>query len=299
MNEDTPAVNENVALIKQGWLRALLFLITALTVTAIFTSIGLIILAMIEGIDPSTLQTNARDFIRDVGIFANIIMSLFGFLGMLSSAILFRRFLDKKSIRSLGFEPRGFKTDAVFGLLLGFLLIVIGFTILTFLNIISVREIQLNWGLLFGYLIFFIIGALNEEIMIRGYFLNNLMASMNYYIALLVSSLLFALLHLANAHVTILSFINILLAGILLGVYYIHKCNLWLPVALHFSWNFSQGPIFGFEVSGVNTKGIIVQELNGNEIWTGGEFGFEGSLIATLLMLIAIIYLHKKYHMKI
>jgi membrane protease YdiL (CAAX protease family) len=102
-------------------------------------------------------------------------------------------------------------------------------------------------------------------------------------------------MHLGNANVTILSFINILLAGILLGIYYIHKRNLWLPIALHFSWNFFQGPVYGFEVSGVDISGIIIQDLQGSDTLTGGPFGFEGSLFATLLMIVAILFLHYKY----
>jgi membrane protease YdiL (CAAX protease family) len=131
--------------------------------------------------------------------------------------------------------------------------------------------------------------------MIRGYILSNLSESMNKYIALIVSSLLFGVMHLANANVTTLSFLNIVLAGIMLGIYYVHRKNLWLPISLHFSWNFFQGAIFGFEVSGVDVTGAITQNIQGPDLITGGTFGFEGSVIATLLMLIAIVLLHYKY----
>ena len=134
--------------------------------------------------------------------------------------------------------------------------------------------------------------------MIRGYILSNFSDSMNKYIALVVSSLLFAVMHLANANVTILSFVNIFLAGILLGIYYIHKRNLWFPISLHFSFNFFQGPIFGFEVSGVDVTGVIIHKVRGPDLITGGIFGFEGSIIATLLLLISIVVLHFKFEEK-
>ncbi len=294
INENTQKV-EPAPLIKYGWLRATLFLLASLILTVIFSSVGISIIALANGMDLSSLATNARDLIKDLGLPANIVISIFGFLGMLSTALLFRRFIDKKSFISLGFKFRGYQRDATVGLILGFTLISLGFSILAVSDIITVKEYSFDGYLLFGYLIFFIIGSLNEEIMIRGYFLSNMMDSMNQYLALFISSLLFAIMHLANAHVTFLSFINILLAGILLGVYYIHIRNLWLPIALHFSWNFFQGPVFGFEVSGVDVKGVIIQDLSGSDLWTGGEFGFEGSLIATMLMTVTIVFLQIIY----
>jgi len=298
MNENATIQAESAPAIKYGWLRAVLFLISALIVSAIFTFVGVVILAGVFGYDFASLSTNARDFIKDIGLPANITVSFFGFLGMLGTAWIFRKFIDKKSFTSLGFEFVKFKTDFVFGFLGGFVLIALGFFILYLMGNLTVNEVSFNWLYIFGYLLLFSIGALNEEIMIRGYILNNFFDSMNKYIALIISSLLFAAMHLANANITYLSVTNIFLAGILLGIYYVHKQNLWLPISLHFSWNFFQGPIFGFEVSGVDVTGAISQNIEGSDLITGGEFGFEGSIIATLLMVIAIVILHFKYQEK-
>ncbi len=287
--------SEPTPLIRHGWLRAVLFLISALIITAIFSSVAIALIAFTFGLDLLSPGINARDLIKNLGLPANIIISFFGFAGMFITVWLFRRFVDRKTFRSLGFKFEGFQNDFTRGLIFGAVLITTGFSLLTFSDIISIKDFHLDVPLLFGYLLFFAIGSLNEEIMIRGYILNNLIDSMNQYLALFISSLLFAVLHLANANVTLLSFVNILLAGLLLGIYYIHTRNLWLPIALHFSWNFFQGPVFGFEVSGVDIKGFIIQELSGGDLWTGGDFGFEGSLIATLLMLGAITLLHIKY----
>ena len=145
------------------------------------------------------------------------------------------------------------------------------------------------------YLALFIVVSFHEEIMMRGYVLNNLMQSMNRYVALSISSVIFMSIHLLNPNVNFLSVINLFLAGIVLGIYYIHKPNLWLPIGMHLTWNFFQGPIFGFEVSGIETKSIIGKSIKGNEIITGGAFGFEGSIIATILIVTMILYLDKKY----
>jgi membrane protease YdiL (CAAX protease family) len=295
MTDHTNNEIQQSPLIKYGWLRAILFLVASLIATAILSLIGMIVIAILFGLDPGSLITDAQNILKDLGLPANIVLSLFGFSGMFITAWIFRRFIDKKSFKSLGFSFSPFRNDFFMGLILGIILISVGFGILSASGMLSVVDTNVNIVLLIGYVALFTIASFNEEIMIRGYILNNLCDSMNQYIALFISSLLFSLMHLGNANVTILSFINILLAGILLGIYYIHKRNLWLPIALHFSWNFFQGPVYGFEVSGVDISGIIIQDLQGSDTLTGGPFGFEGSLFATLLMIVAILFLHYKY----
>jgi membrane protease YdiL (CAAX protease family) len=298
MTEEQFTKTEPTPLIPYGWLRAILFLIAALIASAIFSFIGMTILALLFGIDFSTIATNPSDFLKDIGLPANITVTFFGFMGMLGTAWLFRRYIDKKTFKSLGFEIFDYKKDLIIGLLVGFALIASGFIILSLLGTLSIDNTNFNIPLLIGYVLLFSIGSLNEEIMIRGYILSNFFDSMNKYIALIISSLLFAVMHLANANVTVVSLVNIFLAGILLGIYYVHKQNLWLPISLHFSWNFFQGPIFGFEVSGVDIRGVIVQDIHGPDLLTGGSFGFEGSVIATLLMIITIVLLHYRFQEK-
>ena len=75
------------------------------------------------------------------------------------------------------------------------------------------------------------------------------------------------------------------LAGILLGLSYIYTKNLWFPIAFHFSWNLFQ-TIFGFNVSGQNTYSLIEFEITENTILNGGDFGFEGSIFATIFMIL-------------
>ena len=286
---------DSTPLIKYGWIRAVLFLFSALIVSAIFTFIGMVAFALIFGFDFSVIATNPRDFLKDIGLPAIVTVNFFGFMGMLSTAWLFRQFIDRKTLYSLGFEFSTHKRDFLIGLLTGIVLISFGFGLLFSLGNITIEDIYFNIPQLIGYMFMFIIGALNEEIMVRGYILSNLIDSMNRYIALFVSSLLFAIMHLANANVTVLSFTNIFLAGILLGIYYIHRRNLWLPIGLHFSWNFFQGPIFGYEVSGVDVMGAVSQHIQGSDLLTGGKFGFEGSIVATFLMIITIVLLHYRY----
>lgn len=86
-----------------------------------------------------------------------------------------------------------------------------------------------------------------------------------------------------------LPFINILLAGLLLGFMYIYTRNLWFPISLHLFWNWLQGPVLGFEVSGADfDKTLLTLNLPTKSILNGGDFGFEGSIICTALIAILI-----------
>jgi hypothetical protein len=117
-------------------------------------------------------------------------------------------------------------------------------------------------------------------------------------VALLVSSVFFSLMHIFNDNFSWIGFCNILLAGVLLGLPYIYTKNLWFPIALHFSWNFFQGIIFGFNVSGHVTYSLFSQTREVDTIWNGGKFGFEGSLLSLIFQLITIgglwLYYRKK-----
>ncbi len=78
------------------------------------------------------------------------------------------------------------------------------------------------------------------------------------------------------------------MAGLLFGLSYIYTKNLWFPIALHFSWNFFQGTVFGFNVSGKETYSLIITKENSFNIWNGGNFGFEGSILSILFQIFAI-----------
>ena len=117
------------------------------------------------------------------------------------------------------------------------------------------------------------------------------MQSVNRWLALGISALLFAMMHSNNPEVTIISVLNLFVAGILLGLNYIFTRNLYFAILLHTSWNFLQGPVLGFPVSGVQLESVLHPEVKGNEFITGGGFGLEGSLLTAMLIAVAILIL--------
>lgn len=218
-----------------------------------------------------------------------LLVSMSAAFGLIS---VYRKFIDKDTFFNMGFSLKGRLTDLFLGTALGAFLISLGFIIQIGLGYIEVEKLLFAPTLFIGNLILMILVAVHEEVLVRGYLLNSMMDVSNKYFALALTSILFGAMHLLNPNISTISFINIVLAGFLLGTSYIHSKNLWFPIGLHFSWNFFQGPVLGYEVSGQKMNSIITQNISGNSLITGGEFGFEGSIIATILMIFSIAAIH-------
>ena len=278
--------------IKYGWLRAILFFISFFIFIAVFDLIGIAIVSSIS-------EYSFEEYISDTDLLMEnkmmLLMMVSQLFGTLFTVWLFQKFVNRESFTSIGLEFSGYKDDFVSGLLLGVGLIALGFGTLYIFNFLSVASIQFSLIDQVFYLSLFAVVSLNEEIAIRGYILQNLSSSFNKYIALVLSSLVFMIMHIGNPNMSAVPLFNLFLAGLLLGVYCIHKNNLWFPIGAHITWNYFQGPVLGFEVSGNDVDSIFIQSLSGSELITGGEFGFEGSIILTVLMIIGIVYLDRRF----
>ena len=288
-------MTDRLPLIRLGWLRALLFFIASFITSQIFAGIGMVVALLISGFDISTLsnQDAIIDELNKINFL--LLLKIIEFFALMFCLWLFMKFIDRKPLMSLGLKYEGFQQDFKFGLILGAGLIAIGFFSLFILGYVRVESFSFPFMDIVLYFILFVVVAFHEEIMLRGYILRSLMESMNRYLALAISSLIFMTVHLLNPNISFLGAVNLFLAGIVLGIYYVHKSNLWLPIGMHLTWNFFQGPIFGFEVSGIKSQSLIKQTVNGSDLITGGKFGFEASLLATVLIVVVILYLDKNY----
>ncbi|WP_053002606.1 CPBP family intramembrane glutamic endopeptidase [Kordia jejudonensis] len=221
------------------------------------------------------------------------------FIGTLVSTWLFTKYIDKVSLVSIGFQLKNRGKDIIFGIGLGFAVMAIAYFVLLSLNEIALVSISVHAKGIIYSMIFFILVSLIEEILCRGYVLGLLLTKLNKYVALMISAVIFTALHSFNPNMGTIPILNLFLAGILLGITYIYTKNLWFPIALHFSWNFFQGPIFGFEVSGQEFYSVIQQSRMEDNLLNGGSFGFEGSLLATSLLLVSIFVIDQYYRRKI
>jgi membrane protease YdiL (CAAX protease family) len=138
----------------------------------------------------------------------------------------------------------------------------------------------------------FIFVAWNEELLSRGYQLQTIASGINLFWAVIISSAVFGLLHLGNPNATWVSAAGIFFAGIFLAYGYIRTGQLWLSMGLHLGWNFFEGVVFGFPVSGLNIYRLIRIDVQGPEIWTGGAFGPEAGLIVLPALIVGIILIY-------
>tara|TARA_Y100000768_G_C23952809_1_gene671124 strand:+ start:124 stop:993 length:870 start_codon:yes stop_codon:yes gene_type:complete len=282
----------NTPRIKYGWLRAVLFFISFFIFVTLFDLAGIAIVSLVT-------EFSFKEYISDTALLMEnkmmLLMMICQLAGTIFTVWLFQRFINREAFTSIGLEFSGYKDDFISGLLIGFGLIVMGFGILLIFNFISIASLQFSFIDQLFYLCLFAVVSLNEEIAMRGYILQNLSSSFNKYIALALSSLVFMVMHIGNPNMSAIPLFNLFLAGLFLGIYCIHRKNLWFPIGAHFTWNYFQGPVLGFEVSGNVVDSIFIQSLAGSDLITGGQFGFEGSIILTTFMIIGIIYLDRRF----
>jgi len=269
-----------------GWVRVLVIAFPYIIVVALFQLIAYAIL----GIDFSKIGKASMS-----GNLAHeALMILFSLLGTVSVVWLFVKTIDRRKFISIGLQLKGFKHYLTGGLLLGFITIGLGFLILLMLGQVKVTSFDFSVSDLILSIAIFTFISLSEEILCRGYILRNLMISFNRYLALFISSLVFAALHLANSHLGWIGFTNLFLAGIILGLPYIYTKNLWFPIGMHLTWNLAQA-LLGFNVSGNASYSMLSLSHSGNPYMHGGEFGFEGSIICTIISLATIGMLWRYY----
>lgn len=228
----------------------------------------------------------------------------FGALAVALSAVAW--FIDKRRRRDMGLAlNREWWLDAVAGLLTGLGMVA---TVVVALRLAgmatlgaadSVADPAIVLGdsaleaLVYGGL-FFTAVAVFEELVVRGYLLTNVAEGVSgragdertaVWIAILGTAVIFGALHAANPGGSLVSFLNITLAGILLGVAYAATGRLGFPAGLHTTWNFGLGPLFGLPVSGLRTDATVVPvRVEGPRLVTGGEFGPEGGLVMVVAL---------------
>jgi membrane protease YdiL (CAAX protease family) len=136
-----------------------------------------------------------------------------------------------------------------------------------------------------GLFLVLLISATNEELAFRGYPFQKLVESLGPPGAVAVSSACFGLAHLGNPHHTWISTLNTMLVGIPLSIAYLRTRALWMPVGIHFTWNYVQGFVFGLPVSGIAFPHSLLKVQVHDATWlTGADYGPEGGLVSTAVI---------------
>ncbi len=277
--------------LRAGW-RLTLQAALQIALTAAAVLAGLIILLLWGNLSSALSQTDSLPALALGEVVELVTVTL--------SVLVARRFLDRRSFVSLGLTLRGTPlVDVAVGIGITFVI----------MGLIFAAEAALGWlklstfawtvetpssltiNLLIWLAVFILVGW-SEELMSRGYHLQTIASGMGLTWGLLISSAIFGMLHLYNPNATWFSAVGILFAGLLLGFAYIRTGRLWLSIGLHIGWNFFEGVVFGFPVSGLNTYRLAQTTVHGPTLWTGGAFGPEAGLIVLPAILLAILLVY-------
>lgn len=222
---------------------------------------------------------------------------LFSFVFILLLFIFWVKVIEKNSLSTLGCVKKNWLKYLGWGILLS--LLQMGVIALVYqvggIGTFELNELSLEPILfILGLFPFWLLQGGTEEVATRGWLLTRIAARTNLPLAIAISSSLFGILHMGNAGVTFLSVLNIILDGVLAALLFIYSDSIWLVVAQHGSWNYVQGNLLGFQVSGTGADASIFSFTMGSgpDWLTGGEFGAEGSIITTLVLLLSVVIVY-------
>lgn len=216
------------------------------------------------------------------------------------------RFLERMKLSALGFAlHRGWFRDVIKGCVTGALMIaaivmtqIIGGGARLSLNPVWYGERGIDWQDLrvvaveiVVALVLLILAGAFEELIYRGYAFQTLLRGAPAIVPILLLSVFFGLAHWGNPSRTLFSTLNTALAGIWLSIAYLKTRSLWFPTALHFTWNWMMGAFFGIPVSGLRIpQHPLLVSSSGEPAWlTGGSYGSEGGVAATIALILATI----------
>ncbi len=250
----------------------------------------LMVLAIFSGLILARLPISLGAFILTLGEFLS-------FLAVTLSIYLARRWFDRRSFVSLGLKwDRLALSDLLLGIGLAGGMIAAIFLIEWSLGWLFFQGFSWEskpWTTLLLQLInsalLFIGVGWTEELLSRGYWLQNLSEGINRIGGVLISSFFFALAHLNNPNFSWMALAGLFASGLFFAYAYLRTGQLWLPIGLHIGWNFFEGSVFGFQVSGVEIERLILQQVRGPTLFTGGEFGPEAGLILFPVLILAAL----------
>jgi membrane protease YdiL (CAAX protease family) len=247
----------------------------------------------------SFLQTQVG---QDSFLFAALINPLGPLVASILALLVASRLLDRRSAADYGFHfNKRWFADLGAGLLIGTLLLMLVFFVelkagwIQVTGILQSNESAVSFGpgLLVGVIMYLCVG-IYEEILSRGYLLPNLAEGFNWKrlgpgtaltLGYICSSILFGFLHILNQNISAIAIVNLIIAGLWLGLGYVLTGELGLSIGMHIAWNFCEGCVFGFPVSGgVTMATILAIQQQGPELLTGGLFGPEGGMVGLLAM---------------
>lgn len=226
------------------------------------------------------------------------IINFLNFIGI-AGAIACCWFIEKRRPRGLGYVKAGLGGEYLVGIATGFIGFVacVGFGMLAGVVKINGLMPDIAWGGILFLFVSYMVQGMTEEVITRGYLMVTLSQKLPIWASAGISAAFFSLAHIKATGLSFLPLFNIFIIGVFLALVILRRGSIWMAAGFHTAWNFTQGNLFGFSVSGHEKSAAILsaQIAEGNPILTGGSFGLEASIFTTLtaMVLIIIVFLVK------
>lgn len=207
-------------------------------------------------------------------------------------SILYCKLFEKRNAFSLGFNKRGMAGEYVKGIVIGAVMILLPALACHLTKCISFTYAESpTIPTIIIFFFAFVLQGLGEEALFRGYLMTSIARKHNIWVAIIGSSFVFSFFHASNAAFNLIAFINIFLFGIFASIITLKRGSIWMASAIHTAWNFIQGNILGINVSGNPKFDTVITAQLGKvgAILSGGEFGLEGGLGVTVVLLVAVL----------
>lgn len=205
------------------------------------------------------------------------------------------RLAEHRPLRRIGLDGR--RTDLLIGLGIAFAILAVDAVVMA-----ASGQVRFHWGgsgvtgiaVIIAILVLFAIQGSAEEAVLRGFVMQGVCARWGVWAGLLIQAVVFAVLHGSNPGAGPVALGNVAAFGIMLGLLVLWRGNLWAAMGFHAVWNWAQGMVLGYDVSGLSFGHSVLSQTtspSASAVVTGGAFGAEGSVITLVALILAIIAL--------
>jgi len=219
---------------------------------------------------------------------SRLIIEIIPFISLLIASLIMTKFVEKRNFSTLGFQSKRIINDILTGFLIGLFWITISFVgqyIFGTLYNGAQNTIQASVFIIYG--IALLINSSLQEILFRSYIFQRIENSFNVLSAIIITSVLFLGSHIGAIKEGIIPSLNVFGAGLIFAIAYYKTKSLWMPIVIHFIWNFSVSSILYKPIT--DYKGLELFQLKGNQLLAGGENGVQTTIITTLTIVIVIV----------
>lgn len=269
-------MNDNISIGRKIWMFPLTRIVVGFIVCFVVMYMGIALLGAILRVRPG------------VAMEQDLVLNIWGSILIVVAYILLYRAYESRKVTELSTRQLG--RNLGIGLALGAGLLSLVMLIMYLAG--SMTILGLNpASYMLAALALSISSGVVEEILFRGVVFRIMEEWLGTYWSLVISGIIFGLIHMDNKDSTTTGIAVVVLAGMLLAAAYMYTRSLWLVIAFHFSWNFAQGGIFGAKVSGLEMSdgGLLNTRFSGEELITGGNFGPEASIQAVIFLLVTFL----------